>query len=192
MQQPSSFSSSLTRRHPQYEPAAAPATRFSGSGRGRQHARPSSLPTTRLTVHPGKKEEAIHKSVQGVHSWMSMCTAWSPCLFLLPLSISVGVSDRHAWLRRLFFCLFGRKGRTSRGRGGSSPWVLWGELRFASEDVSVLGRRCCVAATQGDQQRCCIVPGNPFIGLQRRLRASCVWVKVYLKQIWLWGQKRGF
>lgn len=123
---------------------------------------------------------------------MSTCTARSPCLFLLPLSMSVGVSDGHPRLWRLFFCLFGRKSSASKGRGGSSPGVLWGELWFASEGVSVLGRRCRVAAAQGDQQRRCIVPGNPLVGLQRRLRASCVWVEVDLKQIWLWGQKTDF
>lgn len=106
-----------------------------------------------------------------------------PRLFLLPLSASVAVSDRHPWLRRLLFRLFAGRSGASRGRGGSGPRVLRGELRFAPEGLSVLGRRCRVAAAQGDQQRRRIVPGDPFIGLQRRLRASCVWVKVSLKQI---------
>lgn len=57
MSRPSSVSSPLTRRHPRYEPAAAPAARFSGSGRGRRHAGPSSRPGTRSTVRPGKKKK---------------------------------------------------------------------------------------------------------------------------------------
>lgn len=119
-----------------------------------------------------------------------MYTARLPCLFLLPLGTSLSISDGHSSLWRLFFGVFGRKSRARRGRGGSSPRVLWSERWFASEGVSVLGRRCCVAAAQGDQQRWSIVPGDPFTGLQGRLRASCVWVKVHLKQIWLWGQKK--
>lgn len=178
-------SSSLTRRHPQYEPAASPATRFSGSGRGRQRARLSSLLTTHSTVRPERKESGgqIRESC-----FFYECR-WLSCLFLLPLSISIGVLNGHPWLRLLFFRLFGRNCGAGWGRGGAGPRVLRGELWLAPEGVSVLGRWRRVAATEGDQQRRCIVSGNPLIGLQRRLRAGRVRVEVYLKQIRLWGQK---
>lgn len=181
-------SSSLTRRHPQYEPAASPATRFSGSGQGRQRARPSSLLTTHSTVRPERKERG-GQIRESCFLWRSMATVWLSCLFLLPLSISIGVLNGHPWLWLLFFCLFGRNCGAGWGRGGAGPRVLRGELRLAPEGVSVLGRWRCVAATQGDQQRRCIVSGNPLIGLQRRLWAGRVWVEVYLKKIRLWGQK---
>lgn len=168
MQQPSSFSL-LTRHHPQYELVASPATRFSGSGRGRQRAKPSSLITTHSTVHPGRKEGRRRTSVKSLIHECWCALLGSSCLFLLPVCISVCVSDRPPWLWWLFFCVFG--GRSSAGweRGGAGPRVLWGELRFASEGVSVLGRWRGVTTAQGDQQRRGIVSSNPFIGLQRRL-----------------------
>lgn len=69
--QPSSSSCSFIHPHPQYEPAAFPATRFSGSGRGRQHAGPSFLLANRSTVHPGRKTERKKTPVNAFELWES-------------------------------------------------------------------------------------------------------------------------
>lgn len=119
-------------------------------------------------------------------------------LLLRPLCVSICVFCGYSWLRHLFLCLFGSWGRcgscyTSCRRWGSpSPRVLWDELGFASEGISVLGWRGCVPTAQRDQQGRCILPSNPLISQERRLQASCVRVQVALKQIWLRRQKKCF
>ena len=117
---------------------------------------------------------------------------WLTYVSLCPLWVSIRVFYGHAWLWCIFLRLFGSRGRCgTRCRwGGSSPRVLRGERWFASEGVSVLGGRCCVATAQRDQQGGSILSRNPLISQESRLQASCVGVKVSLKKIWLWKQKR--
>lgn len=179
----------LIHPHPQCEPAASPATQFSGSGRGRRHARPSFLPTTRSTDLPERREERrnISENDFEIEEHWSICPILLTHLSLRPLTVSIHVFCGYSWLWHLFLHLLGSRGRcgsryTSCCRWGSpSPRVLWDELGFASEGISVLGRRCCVPTAQRDQQGWCILPSNPLISQERRLQASCVWVKVSLK-----------
>lgn len=115
-----------------------------------------------------------------------VCLILSTHFSFWPLSISICLLWGYSWLWRLFLGLLGSRGRCTCG--SCSSGVLRDELGFASEGVSVLGWRGCVPTAQRDQQGWCILSSNPFISQESRLQASCVRVKISLKQIWLWRQ----
>lgn len=86
--QPSSSMCSFIHPHPQHEPAAFPATRFSGSGQGRQHAGPLFLLATRSTVHPERKTERKKTPVNAFELWESQYATlcFRPCLSQNPVA----------------------------------------------------------------------------------------------------------
>lgn len=105
--------SSFIHPHLRSEPAASPATRSSGSERGRRHAEPSFLRATRSRDRPERSKETRNKSESSFRHEKRLLL--STHLFLRPLSVSICLLRGYSRLWHLFLCLLGSRGRRRCG-----------------------------------------------------------------------------
>ncbi|TNN67858.1 hypothetical protein EYF80_021827 [Liparis tanakae] len=139
-----------------------------------------------------KEGGTSQKKTTWEHLHRSIRLILSTRLSLWPLAISLRLPRGDSGLGRVVLRLSGGGAGRGRGRvaGRAGPGVLRGQLGFAPEGVSVLGRRSRVAAAQRDQQGRSVLPGDPLVGQESRLGAGRVRVEVSLEQIRLGEGRR--